>query len=115
MSAVPLQFDAETIRCIMDAKMVLAGARREKDAVRQAAQTLDCSVFGPNTADPMDGADSETTDLFWTVLMVTKDWLDHKIPQTGDTVKIEGYPDMRVRSVLNDGVVIELKTRSAAF
>jgi len=115
MSAAPLQFDAETLRCMMDAKMAITGARRESETVRQAAQTLDCSVFGPNNADPLDGADSETTDLFWTVLMVTKDWLDHKIPQTGDTVKIVGYPDMKVRHVLNDGVVIELRTRSAAF
>lgn len=115
MSAAPLQFDAETLRCIMDAKMIIQGARRENNIVRQAAQTLDCSVFGPQKAELMDGADSQTTDLWWNVLMVSADWLDHKIPQTGDTVKIEGYPDMKVRSVLNDGHVIDLATLTAAF
>jgi hypothetical protein len=115
MSAAAIQFDAETLRCIMDAKMVLSGTRRENETVRQAAQTLDCSVFGPQRAELMDGADSQTTDLWWNVLMITADWLDHKIPQTGDTVKIEGYPDMKVRYVLNDGKVMDLATRSTSL
>lgn len=113
--SVPAQFDTEAMRCIMDAKLTLTGARREGEAVRNAAQTIDCSVFGPSRADPLDGADSETTDLYWTILMLTADWLDHKIPQVGDALTIENYPAMKVRHVLNDGTVIELQTRSAAF
>lgn len=113
--ASPIQFDAETLRCIMDAKMRLTGDRRENSTARKAAQTIDCSVFGPQRAEMMDGADSNTTDLFWTVLMIKEDWLDHKIPQTGDAIQIEGYPDMKVRHVLDDGTVIELQTLSASF
>jgi len=108
----PIQFDAETLRCIMDAKMALTGTRRENSVVRNAAQTIDCSVFGPSKADPLDGSDSETTDLFWNVLMVKVDWLDHKIPQVGDTITITGYPEMKVRHVFDDGKVIDLLTRS---
>ena len=105
----------DMLRCIMDAKLVIQGERRENGVVRKAAQTVDCSVFGPQRADPLEGADSETTDLFWNVLMITADWLDHKIPQIGDTLSIVGYPDMKVRHVLNDGVVIDLSTRSATY
>jgi hypothetical protein len=104
----------DAMRCIMDAKLVITGERRESGVVRQAAQTIECSVFGGGLAEMLEGADSQTTDRVWNVLFIKADWLDHKIPQTGDSIQVEGYPAMKVVSVLVDNNVIDLTCRSGA-
>ena len=105
---------ADVLRCIMDAKLIIQGERRENGVVRQAAQTIDCSVFGGGRADMLDGADSNTTDRVWNVLVIRADWLDHKIPQVGDSIQVQGYPVMKVTDVLADNTVIDMTCRSAA-
>lgn len=104
----------DMLRCIMDAKMVIQGERRENGVVRQAAQTIDCSVFGGIKAEMMEDADGDTDDRYWNVLIIRSDWLDHKIPQKGDKLTIAGYPVMTVRSVIVEDDIIDFSTRSAA-
>ena len=105
---------ADVLRCIMDGKLIIQGERRENGVVRQAAQTIDCSVFGGGRADLMEGSDSNTTDRVWNVLVIRQDWLDHKIPQVGDSIQVQGYPAMKVTDVIADNSVIDMSCRSAA-
>lgn len=105
---------ADILRCIMDAKLIIQGERRENGVVRQAAQTIDCSVFGGGRADMLEGADSNTTDRVWNVLVIKADWLDHKIPQTGDSIQVVGYPAMKVVAVIVDNNMIDMTCRSGA-
>lgn len=112
MSAIPTQFDPEMLRCIMDAKMVLTGTRRENAIARNAAQTLDCSVFGGGLETDAEGQILPTQARRWNVLFIRLDWLDHKLPQPGDTIQVVGYPEMSVISVMDENETIDLLCRS---
>jgi hypothetical protein len=105
----------DMLRCIMDAKLIIQGERRENNVVRLAAQTIDCSIFGGGRADMMEGADSNTTDRVWNVLVIRQDWLDHRIPQVGDSIQVQGYPAMKVTDVIADNSVIDMSCRSGAL
>ena len=107
-----IKFDAETLRCIMDAKMALTGTRRENAVARNAAQTVDCSVFGGDIEVDSEGQELPSMSRRWNVLCMSADWLDHKIPQTGDSIQVAGYPEMKVIRVMQDPGVIDMLCRS---
>jgi hypothetical protein len=108
----PITFDAETLRCIMDAKLVIRGDRVENDMARKTAQTIDCSVFGGEIETDSDGQLLPSKSRRWNVLFIRKDWLDHKLPQTGDAVQVVGYPDMKVIHVMEETETVDLLCRS---
>ena len=103
---------ADVLRCIMDAKLIIQGERRENNVVRQAAQTIDCSVFGGELEVDSEGQILPSHARRWNVLIIRSDWLDHKIPQTGDIHRIVGYPDMTVVHVMEENSVIDMSCRS---
>jgi hypothetical protein len=110
--ATDVQANIGTSAAMAD-KLVIRGSRLENGIVRSAAQTMDCLVFGGDFEQADQDINIPTFARRWDVVTVGKNWLDHKLPQNGDTVEVVGYPPMTVVSVFQDRDMFGLACRSS--
>lgn len=80
----------------------VTGARRETGASASRALSLSvrCCVLGGNPVDAATGSGAPSDAREYSVSVRQADWPDHLPPQTGDVVAVDGFPSMRVLSVV---------------
>jgi len=76
----------------------VSGTRRESGSSisRTTAVYLPCCVLGGESSEANTGANAAPAGSEYVVLVRRRDWPDHLPPQIGDTVKVDGYSDMRI-------------------
>jgi len=79
-----------------------SGRRLESGAAesRAALHAVPCCVLGPTAIDASMGGSAPVDAIQFDVLVSRDDWPDHKPPQSGDIVTIDGFPEMRVQTVV---------------
>ena len=77
---------------------VVTGTRRERGAseARNTAMYLPCCVLGGEASDMPSGANAAPAGHDYVILVRRDKWPDHLPPQIGDTVKVDGYSEMRI-------------------
>jgi hypothetical protein len=82
-----------------DRTAAVSGTRREGGGPRPFSLSAPCCVLGGDVANPHDAASGPTSQRLYTLVFRRADWPDHLPPRTGDTVRIDGHPDMRINFV----------------
>ena len=93
---------------------IVAGDRLETGAAasRALSLTVPCCVLGGQPVDASTGSGAPIIEYSYTVKIRRADWPDHKPPQRGDILTIEGRPVMRCLACLPDGNDWSLECRT---
>jgi hypothetical protein len=92
-------------RPFYDEKAIFSGDRREEGAATSRALSLGvpCCVLGGEPVAASTGSGAPVIEYAYTVKIRRADWPDHKPPQRGDMLTIDGRPVMRCLACLPDG------------
>jgi len=84
---------------------IVTGDRLEDGASASRALSLcvPCCVIGGQPVDASIGSGAPVIEYAYTVKIRRADWPDHKPPQRGDMLTIDGRPVMRCLACLPDG------------
>lgn len=85
--------------------VVFSGERRESgaDSSRLLAHSCSCVVGAAVAIDVQNDAIAKMDGCQYDVKVGRRRWSDHKPPQSGDILKIDGYPEMRCVSAIPTG------------